>query len=106
MDWKYRTVDRELSFAFACTSIVIVLFIILPIGLTYASDKREQPYVVRYGTVNWNQEKMELLTEDGVWTLEDPPEYENDTKVRILFDSKGTKKATDDVVIDLIEMEE
>ena len=61
---------------------------------------------MRYGTVNWNYEKMELLTEDGTWTLEDPPEYENGTKVRILFDSKGTKKVTDDVVIDLIEMEE
>lgn len=79
--------------------VLIFYFLLFPI-------EKEQPYIVRYGTVNWNQEKMELLTEDGVWTLEDPPEYENDTKVRILFDSKGTKKATDDVVIDLIEMEE
>ena len=79
--------------------VLILFFLLFPI-------EKEQPYIVRYGTVNWNQEKMELLTEDGVWTLEDPPEYENDTKVRILFDSKGTKKATDDVVIDLIEMEE
>lgn len=79
--------------------VLILFFLLFPI-------EKEQPYIVRYGTVNWNYEKMELLTEDGVWTLEDPPEYENDTKVRILFDSKGTKKATDDVVIDLIEMEE
>ena len=106
MGWKYRAVGRDLSFAVACTSIVIVLFIILPIGLIYVSDRREQPYIVRYGTVNWNHEKMELLIEDGVWILEDPPEYENGTKVRILFDSKGTKRAMDDVVIDLIEMEE
>lgn len=79
--------------------VLILFFLLFPI-------EKEQPYIVRYGTVNWNQEKMELLTEDGTWFLEDPPEYENDTKVRILFDSKGTKKATDDVVIDLIEMEE
>ena len=79
--------------------VLILFFLLFPI-------EKEQPYIVRYGTVNWNYEKMELLTEDGVWTLEDPPEYENDTKVRILFDSNGTKKATDDVVIDLIEMEE
>ena len=79
--------------------VLILFFLLFPI-------EKEQPYIVRYGTINWNYEKMELLTEDGTWTLEDPPEYENDTKVRILFDSKGSKKATDDVVIDLIEMEE
>lgn len=79
--------------------VLILFFLLFPI-------EKEQPYIVRYGTVNWNHEKMELLTEDGTWTLEDPPEYENDTKVRILFDSKGTKKATDDVVVDLIEMED
>lgn len=79
--------------------VLILFFLLFPI-------EKEQPYIVRYGTVNWNYEKMELLTEDGTWTLEDPPEYENGTKVRILFDSKGTKKTTDDVVIDLIEMED
>lgn len=86
--------------------VPVVVFMVLIFYFLLFPIEKEQPYIVRYGTVNWNQEKMELLTEDGVWTLEDPPEYENNTKVRILFDSKGTKKATDDVVIDLIEMEE
>ena len=100
--------DKEARLALAIVAIIIVV-LLLPIILLAVLRQRSieyQPFIARYGTVHWVDEDIQLLTEDGTWTLEDPPEYENGTKVRILFDSKGTKKATDDVVIDLIEMEE
>ena len=62
----------------------------------------EQKYIARYGvTYDWG---ATIITEDGnMWYLEDAPEYEDETLVRVLFDSNGTLEAEDDIIIDVTE---
>lgn len=62
----------------------------------------EQKYIVRYGVAY--DYGTTIITSDGnEWTLEDAPEYEDGTEVRVLFDSCETSDVTDDVIIDVTE---
>lgn len=66
------------------------------------SIETEQKYIVRYGITEDGGET--ILTEDGnEWELIDAPEYENGTRVRVLFDSKETMEVDDDEIIDITE---
>lgn len=67
---------------------------------------QEQHYVVRNCVFQWpeDSEYAELIDEEGnVWEISDPPEYEEGTEIRVLFNSKGTKIIEDDVIVDLTE---
>jgi len=101
--------EKEALLAIAVATLII-LVLLSPIVILAVLRQREieyQSFIVRYGTVHWVDEDMQLLTEDGAWTLEcDPPEYEEGTKVRILFDPRWTKDPSDDIVVDITEMEE
>lgn len=59
-------------------------------------------YIIRYGTAHCYGAVIE--TEDGnIWTLEDAPEFEDGTEVRVLFNSNKTETVLDDVIIDVTE---
>ena len=61
-----------------------------------------QEYIIRYGTAHCYGAVIE--TEDGnIWTLEDAPEFEEGSKVRVLFNSCGTETVEDDIIIDVTE---
>ena len=72
-------------------------------GIVLAKESEtEQKYIVRYGITEDGGET--ILTEDGNgWKLIDPPEYEDGTEVRVLFDSKETMEVEDDEIIDMTE---
>lgn len=63
----------------------------------------EQEYIVRYGTTHASTNgNLLITTQDGnQWELQDGPLYDDNTEVRVLFDSKGTEAAEDDTVIDI-----
>ena len=71
---------------------------------TEPTEPTEQKYIVKYAT-------PPEYTDDGIiyvdtngdeWHVIDPPEIEGD--VRLLFDSKETKDVSDDVIIDITEI--
>lgn len=71
---------------------------------TEEQEPTEQKYIVKYATPS-------EYTDDGIiyvdtngdkWEVIDPPEIEGD--VRLLFDSKETKDVSDDVIIDITEI--
>lgn len=61
-----------------------------------------QEYIASYGIAYcWG---AAIQTEDGeIWFLEDAPEFENGTEVRVLFNSNGTENVEDDIIIDVTE---
>ena len=64
----------------------------------------QQKYIVRFG-VSYDFGTV-IVTEDGnEWTIQDPPELAYGQKVRVLFDTKETITETDDIIIDIIEVE-
>ncbi len=67
-------------------------------------DASEQQYIVRYGTAyHWG---AQIITEDGnIWGVIDPPELPEGTRVRVLFDSNGTRTESDDTIVDIIELD-
>ena len=66
------------------------------------TNTTEQKYIARYGTTY--DKGCTIVTEDGnEWTLIDAPEYEDGTEVCVLFDSRRTKKVTDDIIISVTE---
>lgn len=98
------------------TGILVTTFFITVFGIAGKQDvetlqakqveakeittESEQKYIVRYGTMENNL----IGTEDGnKWSLIDGPEYKDGTEVRVLFDSRETKDAKDDAIIDITE---
>ena len=81
--------------------LVLLGFFLFPL-IFY--QKLERQYIVRYGTTEYVGDHMDLKTTDGIWSIEDPPEFEDGTAVRILFDSNNTKNPDDDKVIDVTEI--
>ena len=72
-------------------------------GNKSATEMTEQKYIVRNGNIYGDK----IVTTDGnEWLLIDAPIYSEGTEVRVLFDSKGTVKATDDEIIDITERQE
>lgn len=71
-------------------------------GNEIKSHTEIQKYIIRYGvTYDYG---ATIITEDGnTWTLEDAPDYQDGTEVRVLFDSNGTNDATDDIIIDMTQ---
>ena len=86
----------------------VVVFLLVLLGFfsfpLVFYQKMEHQYIVRYGTTEYVEDHMDLKTTDGIWSIEDPPEFEDGTTVRILFDSHNTKKPNDDTVIDVTEI--
>lgn len=72
----------------------------------------EQLYVVRYGivvqTADTNDDGITTIqTQDGnKWQMQDVGELVLGDRVRLLFDSKRTHAAEDDVIIDFTELED
>ena len=47
-----------------------------------------------------------IVTSDGnEWAVQDPPEFEEGQRIKILFDTKGTADLEDDEIVDLWEVE-
>lgn len=62
----------------------------------------EYNYVLRYGI--WNNGAIETFDGNCWGIINDGPEYENGTYIRVLFDGKGTANAKDDIIIDLVQI--
>lgn len=102
------------------TAAIVVAFVAL-VGTMFAAFAQradankygeEQPYIVRYGivvqTADTNEDGIATIqTQDGnKWELQDVGELVLGDRVRLLFDSKRTHAAEDDVIIDFTELED
>lgn len=106
--------ERRLEIIKGCMAIALIFVCAGIVGkMDYESEikanaaieseiETEQKHIVRYGvTSEWGSI---IETEDGnIWTLEDAPEFEDGTEVRVLFDSNETVSSLDDVIIDVVE---
>lgn len=68
------------------------------VGIVFGTIASSGKIRVAIGTTH--QWGAEVVTSDGnVWHLEDAPEYIDNTKVLVVFDTKGTKTVEDDEIL-------
>lgn len=104
---RKRAMVRE-RFGIGLATITGIMFVCIIIGskidmeVKAAMETEVQEYIVRYGTTYCSGEVV--VTEGGqIWTLEDAPEFDDGTEVRVLFNSNKTETVLDDVIIDVTE---
>ena len=101
-----KVLNLYLLLGVVCGSLIWIVseLFVLPM-LTI--QPHEQQYIVQNCIFVWPEQTdyAQLIDEHGnVWEIVDPPEYANGTVLRVLFDSRQTAEAADDVVIDLGEV--
>lgn len=103
---KNHPVIETICLSVALGSLAVAMFCCA----AYKADAQKygsyQPYIVRYGivvqTADTNEDGIATIqTQDGnKWELQDVGELVLGDRVRLLFDSKRTHAAEDDIIID------